>query len=97
LSLLLLLAALINFNKSDTKDIFMRNAKSRYILKTNVRPNNLFCKVVKKVKVDGITQVEHYERKVLWYEWAFDIVHQTHVKLAHSSYARTHKTTIDSV
>ncbi len=92
-----IVAALINFNKSDVKDVFMRNAKSRYILKMNVRSNNLFQKFVKKVKVDGITQVEYYERKVLWYERAFDIIHQTHLKLAHSTHARTHKTTIDDV
>jgi hypothetical protein len=88
---------LVNFNKADTKDTFMRNAKSRYILKTNVRSDNFFCKVVKKVKTDSITQVEHYERKVLWYERAFDIIHHTHLKLTHSTYARTHKTTIDHV
>ncbi len=76
----------------------MRNAKSRYILKTNVRSDNLlFCKVVKKVKMYRITQVEQYERKVLWYERAFDIIHQTHLKLACSTYARTHKTTIGNV
>ena len=92
-----IVAALVNFNKADTKDTFMRNAKSRYMLKTNVRSDNLFRKIVKKVKVDGITQVERYERKVLWYERAFDIIHQTHLKLAHSTYARTHKTTIDDV
>jgi hypothetical protein len=75
----------------------MKNAKSRYILKTNVRSDNLFHKVVKKVKEDGITQVEQYERKVLWYEWAFDIYRQTHLKLSHSTYARTYKTTINDV
>ncbi len=42
-----IVAALINYNKSDTKDDFMRNAKSRYMLKTNVRSDNLFCKIVK--------------------------------------------------
>ncbi len=92
-----IMAAVINFNKSDTKDIFMRNAKSRYMLKKNVRSDNLFCKVVKQVKVDKITQVERYERKALWYERAFHIIHQTHLKLAHSTYKRTHKTTIDNV
>ena len=69
-----IVAALVNFNKADTKDTFMRNAKSRYMLKNNVRSDNLFRKVVKKVKVDGITQVERYERKVLWYERAFVII-----------------------
>jgi hypothetical protein len=52
---------------------------------------------VKKVKVAGITQAEHYERKVLWYKQAFDIIYQTYLKLAHSKYARTHKATINDV
>ncbi len=52
---------------------------------------------MKKVKEDGITHVECVERKVLWYELAFDIIHQTHLKPSHSTYARTHKTTIDDV
>ncbi len=63
-------------------------------MKTNVRTNNLFYKVVKKVKEDGITHVECFERR---YKRAFDIIHQTHLKLSHSTFARTCKTTIDDV
>ncbi len=52
---------------------------------------------MKKTKVDVITHVGRYERKVLWYEWAFDIIHQTHLNLSHSTYIKTHKTAIDDV
>ena len=92
-----IVAAIINYNKAEVKDTFMKNAKSRYSLKINVRSNNLFCKIVKKTKEDVITLVGRYERKALWYEWAFDIIHQTHLNLSHSTYIKTHKTVIDDV
>jgi hypothetical protein len=74
-----IVAAIRNYNKAEVKDTFMKNAKSRYVLKKNVRSDNLICKVVKKVKEDGITHVEYFERKVLWYKRLFDIVHPTHL------------------
>ncbi len=46
------------------------------------------------MRVGGIVQIEFYERKVIWYEQACDIIHQTHFKLSHSMYARTHKLAI---
>ncbi len=33
--------------------------------------------------------------KVIWYERIFDFIHDMHVSLAHSLYARTHKIMID--
>jgi hypothetical protein len=52
---------------------------------------------VKKVKADSITQVKHYKREVLWYKWDFDIIHRNHLKLTHSTYARSYKTAIGDV
>jgi hypothetical protein len=78
--------ALRRYNTFKKKDQFMKNCWNRYALKTNVK-DNLFRKVTKKE--------EYSLKKVIWYGRIFVVIHDMHVSLAHSSYARTHKIMID--
>lgn len=43
-------AALLNYNKVEVKDVFMRNTKSRYKLKTNFRSDYVLQKNLKKLR-----------------------------------------------
>jgi hypothetical protein len=78
--------ALRTYKTAKKKDQFMKNFWNRYALKTNVK-DNLFRKVTKKD--------EFYLKKVICSERIFDMIHDMHVSLSHSLYARTHKIMID--
>ena len=81
--------SLLLYNSTIKKDQFMKNANTRYKLKTNVKDDNFFRKI--RDKDTGEVSL----KKVIWYERIFDIIHDVHLSLAHASYARTHKLQID--
>jgi hypothetical protein len=83
------------YRTTEKKTQDMKNNYKRYSLGTQVRNNELFrrIKVVKKPRGE-VTEVL---KKVAWYENLFDIIHDTHLHLAHARDPRPHKTHIDKV
>jgi hypothetical protein len=62
----------------------MKNYQKRYALASQVTNNELSRRVfVKTKKGAGEISVVEVTKKVVWYEYLFDVIHEAHVFLGH--------------
>jgi hypothetical protein len=73
----------------------MKNTNTRFSLGTNLKDNNLFCKVLDKKKKDSAEAHGVTLKKVIWNGKKIDIIHETHLSLSRATYSWTHKILID--
>ncbi len=70
----------------------MKNNLKRYALASQVTNNKLSRTVfVKTKKGAGEISINEVRKKVVWYEYLFDVIHEVHVFLGHPRDVRTHK------
>ncbi len=76
----------------------MKNNLKRYALSSEVTNNELSEKgFLKAKKGAGEISIVEVRKKVVWYEYLSDVIHEVHVLLGHPRDVRTHKNHIDNV
>jgi hypothetical protein len=73
----------------------MKNTNTRFSLGTNLKDNNLFRKVLDMKKKDSTEPHGVTLKNVVWYEKIFDVIHDAHLSLSHTTDSRTLKILID--